>query len=316
MARLLAALTAAALLAGCGAAASEPVVGPSPIDVATPTGRPSEARFASPSATAAPSATPAPDGEPAPSDAAAPAGTAVPSGTSAPGTPAPPSTPPAPASPVPDGQPAPGTAEEAARVWVAALGAGDLDRAWAVLADASRQQVGGRPGFDAMASALAEGWGAWAFAPEVISSTTTLVSSGEGEAGTVTLAGTVSQEGTTERRGAVLGVRVLGGVAAVDPFTRPETSAEIEAPANGAAVPCDTELVAYVPAGTQVLQFSIDGFQMTPETEGADGDRQRASLELEDGMAAGDHVLTVAYVDAAGRIGGEAVTFTVPDGCG
>lgn len=50
-------------------------------------------------------------------------------------------------------------AEQAAQAWVEAIGAGDFDRAWDLLADQSRAASRGRDGFDASRTALAEGWG-------------------------------------------------------------------------------------------------------------------------------------------------------------
>jgi len=79
--------------------------------------------------------------------------------------------------------------------WVAALAAGDVDGAWELLSDHSRQSIG-RDGFDAVVTELEEGFGSWANAgptlrgvPIDVATTPTVV---------VILSGTRTVEGMVE----------------------------------------------------------------------------------------------------------------------
>ena len=214
------------------------------------------------------------------------------------------------------------TGVEAARAWIDALGNGDLDAAFAVLGDASRQQAGGRAGFESMASALAEGWGAFAYADPAYLPTS-LGTVGDGEAGVVTVLATVSQEGTTERRALPLAYRIeapgrgwSARSAVVEPFVASRAPSSIDQPASGSTVACDVALTASVPTDATAVALGIDGqATLQPEIIPTDSEVDAATAELVDGLSAGEHVLTVAFVDADGRIGAATSIFTVEQGC-
>lgn len=78
--------------------------------------------------------------------------------------------------------------------WVAALADGDLDGAWALVSPES--QAIGRDTFDGMRSGLAEGWGAWTHADDVMYSLSADASGRD----VLVIEGVVSQEGVTEAR--------------------------------------------------------------------------------------------------------------------
>jgi hypothetical protein len=207
--------------------------------------------------------------------------------------------------------------------WVAHLGAGDLGAAWSAMGPASRAHFGSESAFAAEGSALAEGYGAWSAAePDVL--VTALTSSGDGTLLIVTLFGTVEQEGARARRAEAFPVRVVDGVAHLEPFAfagELEVVVPGEPPAEGSLpmVSTDDELVVVVPRGVEAPMIRLDdghtlvcgeseGTSLT-ELEGSPG--QRCSYRPEDGLAAGTRVLTVGFSSADGTgVSAEAVLFT------
>jgi hypothetical protein len=207
--------------------------------------------------------------------------------------------------------------------WVAHLGAGDTGAAWASMGPASQAHFGSESAFAAEGSALAEGYGAWSTAePDVL--VTALTSSGDGSLLIVTLIGTVEQEGSRTRRAEAFPVRVVDGVAHLEPFAfagELEVVAPGQAPAEGSLpmVSTDDELVVVVPRGVDAPTIRLDdgktlvcgeaeGTDLT-ELEGSPG--QRCSYRPEDGLTAGTRVLTVGFVSTDGTgVAAEAVLFT------
>lgn len=241
-----------------------------------------------------------------------------PSTTSTAPDPAPTTAPPA--VPVPSFEAA---AEQAARDWVEAIGAGDLDRAWDLLADKSREAARGRESFQASRRALVEEWGAWAGAPGVTYRAATYPGLGSDEAdlpaqlprlAVVILTGTVAQEGTTAFRAVSLPVRGTADTARVEPFT--DVGMEIEPGPRQAGshprIPGATVLGAFTPAAARVVFVLDDREPVGPDdVEGADGDQQYVTFTPKPPLTPGRHTLTVAVLTAGGLVASRSVVYTV-----
>lgn len=197
-----------------------------------------------------------------------------------------------------------------AKAWIKALHDGDMEAAWTLTAEPSRERIGPYERFASMRAELAEGWGRWASAADVRFSVASLASSDAEEASVVTMVGRVAGEGPARREAAALAVRTVQGVSRVTPFEG-QRRINIARPTEGAAEDAATlELEAFVPAVPSVI-FAIDGLARTPELAGADGDQHRATLRPQPLLAAGEHVLTVAFVDGGGFLEADAVVFNV-----
>jgi hypothetical protein len=197
------------------------------------------------------------------------------------------------------------TPEEATLTFVRAVAEGRADDAFALLTEGSRRSVGGREGFEEVRTALAEGFGAFAGASPQLLRTELGDSSG-----VLTLAAPVVREGLSEFGTAVLPYREESGVTRLDPFDRAQGSAEFTAPPRDGTVAPGGRIEVLVPAGTDVL-LAVDGVPLDVESEAADGDRQRITARaLDDLQDDRLYVLLVAWVDAQGRIGADAVPFT------
>ena len=209
--------------------------------------------------------------------------------------------------------------------WVAALGEADGEAAWAALGPASRDELGSRATFDDRLSALAEGYGSWsATTPERIL-VTPLGTQGGDTLVIVTLVGEVAPEGMPERRADAFPVRIVEGVAQLEPFAD-AGSIELVVPepqvvppgGDGPLVEGD-ELVVVVPDGAGAPILRLDdaapivcgeaaGSELTP-LDGLAG--QRCSYRPEGGIAAGPRLLTVALASADGaRITATSVLFS------
>jgi hypothetical protein len=208
--------------------------------------------------------------------------------------------------------------------WVAQLGAGDMGAAWASMGPASRAHFGSESAFAAEAGSLAEGYGAWSGAEPDHVLVTALTSSGDGSLLIVTLVGTVEQEGSRSRRAEAIPVRVVGGVAHLEPFA---FAGELEVVVPGTpqaagslpTVRTDDELVVVVPRGVEAPTIRLDDGQtlVCGEAEGTDlteldgSPGQRCSYRPHDGLKAGTRVLTVGFLSADGSgVSAEAVLFT------
>ncbi|MGH9084133.1 MAG: hypothetical protein ACRDYW_01655 [Acidimicrobiales bacterium] len=213
---------------------------------------------------------------------------------------------------------------EAVLEWLAHLGAGDTGAAWASMGPASQAHFGSESAFAAEGSALAEGYGAWSAAEPDDVVVTALASSADGSLLIVTLVGTVEQEGSRSRRAEAIPVRVVDGVAHLEPFA---FAGELEVvvpgtpPAEGSLpmVSTDDELVVVVPRGVEAPTIRIDDGQtlVCGEAEGTDltelegSPGQRCSYRPHDGLKAGTRVLTVGFLSADGTgVSAEAVLFT------
>jgi hypothetical protein len=207
--------------------------------------------------------------------------------------------------------------------WLNALSSGDIDSAWAAMGPASQQHWGSKSAFEAERSGLAEGYGAWSSATPDEVHVTSLTASGDGEVVVVTLVGTVDQEGTRQQRADAFPVRVVHGVAKLEPYA---FAGELEivvpeAVASGGTRPIvevDDELIIVVPRGVEAPLIRLDdgdtlvcgqaeGTELT-ELEEAPG--QRCSYRPEGGIEPGQRVLTVAFLSPDGTgISAESVLF-------
>ena len=219
------------------------------------------------------------------------------------------------------------TAEEAARAWVQAIGAGDLDRAWDLLAEPSREYTRGRAAFEAGRTSLAESWGAWAGAEGVAYRTIAIPGLGSEEAtdlpadiprlAVVILSGSVAQEGRTEFGAVSLPVRGTVGSARVDPFTDVAIALEPGPAESGThpRIPGATVLSAYTPAAAKVWFVLDDRAPVAPDdVEGADGDQQYVSITPAPVLSTGLHTVTVAALTVDGRVASRSTVYDVtPD---
>jgi hypothetical protein len=207
-------------------------------------------------------------------------------------------------------------AEQAARAWVDAVGAGDFDRAWDLLGDQSREATGGRAAFEASRTELSEGWGAWAGVPGV-SYRAVALGNPAGDLprlAVVTLTGMVEQEGTTVFRALSMAVRGTVEQPRVDLFADAGIELHPGGPdgSGSTPIPGPTTLRAYTPAGAKVWFVLDDRLPAGPDrTEGADGDQQLASLTPAPALPSGRHVLTVAALMVNDRILTRSTVYTV-----
>lgn len=210
-------------------------------------------------------------------------------------------------------------AEQAARAWVQAIGAGDFDRAWDLLSDQSKKAIRGRDGFDASRTGLAEGWGAWSGVPGVSYRVVPL----PGVAGdrpselprlaVVTLTGVVEQEGTTAFRALSMAVRGTVEEPRVDLFAHVGIELQPGPDASGRArIPGRTTLGAVTPAGAKVWFVLDDRAPAAPDDlAGADGDQQWATFTPTPALTSGRHVLTVAALLVNGQVLTRSIVYTV-----
>jgi len=107
-----------------------------------------------------------------------------------------------------------GNAVAAFQDWVGALRAGEVDRAWDLMAATSQLAIGSFANFDGMATELAEGWGSWAtvedpgYSLEVDQAGRTLL----------VVNGVVHPEGMTEHKEVGVPLVESDGVLLVSPF--------------------------------------------------------------------------------------------------
>ncbi len=294
---------AAVVLAGCGGGAGAAATGPAatgPAATGPAVAEPAAAATQTAPAPAAPPATPNP--EPSPAAAGQDSvGTAL--------------------AIAPEGLEAPEAV--AAAAWIAAVAQGDHTTAWSLLGPRSQAELGSQERLTAMGAELREGWGAWATAPDrVIFRSGVLSSSGEGRLSVVTLVGTVTQEGVTERRTiAVPAYAVADSDDPADgrfePFAEAGTDLTIEIPGEGATVWCEETAAVYAtgPMEYATATASLDGaapFEPDFRTELAEPGR--IVFPLPDPPGAGEHVVTLALVTEAGSIYADASRYTA-GGC-
>lgn len=199
-------------------------------------------------------------------------------------------------------------ADDTVRTWVEALAEGESEAAWDLVAERSREAIGGFDAFTDLRSALAEGFGAWAGAGEDAFSVVPL-DTGEDEAlSLVVLQGTIPQEGPPAPAADAVPVRTTAEGSLVEPFL--DLGAVEHQPPPGTAVPAEPTLTALVPAGVEVRFLVDDRGAQAPSTEAAAGG-QRASLEVEDPLEPGPHSLTVVLTTPGGEISTSTALYQV-----
>ena len=219
-----------------------------------------------------------------------------------------------------DGQDA---SSEAVLAWVADLGSGDADAAWAAMGETSKAHFGSQSAFEGELSALAEGYGAWSATDPDEVHVTPIISNDDGTIAVVTLMGTVQQEGATHRRADAFPVRIVDGEVWLEPFAFagdlelvvPEGGPGGEAPPT---VDAGEELVIVVPSGAEAPVLRLDGGEpvICGRAEGTeltplDGvPAQRCSYLPEGGISAGPHTFTAAFMGSDGAsISAESLLF-------
>ncbi|MGH9276201.1 MAG: hypothetical protein ACRDZU_16275 [Acidimicrobiales bacterium] len=216
-----------------------------------------------------------------------------------------------------------GLPTNAVLAWVGALSTGDLDAAWTAMGPASQAHWGSKSAFEAERTGLAEGYGAWSAATPDDVYITSLTASGDGEVVVVTLVGTVDQEGSRQHRADAFPVRVVDGVARLEPFAfAGELEIVVPEPVpDGSSRPIvqsDDELVVVVPRGVDAPMIRLDDGQtlVCGEAEGTElteletAPGQRCSYRPDGGIEAGVRVFTVAFLSPDGTgISAESVLF-------
>lgn len=210
-------------------------------------------------------------------------------------------------------------AEQAARAWVQAIGAGDFDRAWDLLSDQSRKATRGRTGFDASRAVLTEEWGAWSGVAGVSYRAVSLPGVASDlpaelpRLAVVTLTGVVEQEGSTAFRALAMAVRGTVEEPRVDLFA--DAGIELQPGPDGSGgtrIPARTNLGAYTPAGAKVWFVLDDRAPADPaHLEGADGDQQWVTFTPKPALTSGRHVLTVAALMVNGQVLTRSIVYTV-----
>ena len=200
-------------------------------------------------------------------------------------------------------------ADDTVRAWVEALAEGELEAAWDLVAERSREAIGGFEAFTDLRSALAEGFGAWAGAGQDAFAVVPL-DAGEDEAlSLVVLRGAIPQEGPPAAAADAVPVRTNSQGSLVEPFL--DLGAVEHQPPPGTAIPSEPRLAALVPAGPEVRFVVGDRGAQAPLTEAADGGRQRASLEVDVPLEPGPHSLTVVLTTPGGEISTSTALYQV-----
>lgn len=213
--------------------------------------------------------------------------------------------------------------KEAVLTWVAALGQGDMEAAWASMGSASQDHFGSESAFESEVANMAGAYGAWSAATPNDVIVTPVGPAADGVLVVVTLVGTVSQGGTKQERADAFPVRIVDGTAHVEPFAfAGEVEVVVPEPVSTAGtrpvVRSDDKLVVVVPRGVEAPMIRLDdgdtlvcgesaGTELT-ELDGAPG--QRCSYQPDGGIPAGTRVLTVAFASPDGSgISAESVLF-------
>lgn len=242
----------------------------------------------------------------------------------------------APERPMPAASPTPSPTDDASALdevvpaldrWLEAVGDGDANAAWRLMAESSRASFdGGFAEFEQLADAeLAEGFGAWAGATGLEHKVTTVVSSDSEAVVVVTLAGDVSQEYPAGPLARAVPVRVVGQSVRVDPFgaeagvevSWPESTPDPETGAPmSPVVAADETFSANVPVGART-DFVVHRVGEGDETDTwiargtAEGSDALAEWSPRSPLDDGDYVLTVIADPGDGTFPVGTARFTV-----
>jgi len=210
---------------------------------------------------------------------------------------------------------------EAVLAWVAAMAAGDTERAWDLLGPASKAHFGSRAAFAAQGTAGAD-YAAWASSAPDDAVVMTVPSQGA-QVLVVTLVGSAERDGVRHWWAEAVPVRLVDGNRVVEPYAF-AGEIDVEVPGAGLAaeplpvVSADDELVVIVPRGVDAPALSLDGHAPvicgaaagTTLTQLEDAPGQRCTYRPAKGFAPGRSMLTVAFVAPDGLgIAAESVMF-------
>jgi hypothetical protein len=194
--------------------------------------------------------------------------------------------------------------EEAFLSFVRAAAEGRTDDGYALLAASSQAAVGGPEGFAGLSTELAEGFGAFAGASPQLLRTEL------GDGGVLTVAAPVEREGMSELATEAVPYRVEDGAARLELFDRAPGQVELVAPPTGGRMSPGGPIEVEVPAADDVV-LALDGVALAVQSETSERGGQRLHAQAPDELLDDRvYVLTVAWVDAEGRFGGAATSFT------
>jgi lipoprotein-anchoring transpeptidase ErfK/SrfK len=146
--------------------------------------------------------------------------------------------------------------------WLELVGRGDMDAAWDAMAESSRLALGSKDLFVSFGTELEEGWGAWASAEDLAFDVGETVDHPRGTVTAVEISGTVSQEGMSEDRVAVIKVVTSDGVSKASPFEEFDEIAERIYDDERPAVPADSgtgRRIVYANVAQRVWLIEEDG---------------------------------------------------------
>jgi hypothetical protein len=197
--------------------------------------------------------------------------------------------------------------------WVDDLRAGHGEEAWRALGSESQAHFGSQAAFEGQLTSLAADYGSWAAGEPDQVLVTPVLTDGDSTIAVVTLVSTVTVAGSPQHRADAFPVRVVDGVVHVEPFALAgpmEVVVPDPTPSDGlpAVMTGDDELVIVVPSDAQppVLRLDDGPAVVCGEAEGteliplADTPGQRCAYSPVDGISAGEHTLTMAFVGADG----------------
>jgi len=202
---------------------------------------------------------------------------------------------------------------EAVLAWVDDLRAGHGDEAWGALGPGSKAHFGSQGAFEEQLTALADGYGTWSGSQPEQVLITPVQADGDSTLAVVTLVGTVMVDGVEQHRADAFPVRVVDGKAHLEPYAfagEMEVVVPEDVPSDGTRPPVDPgeELIIVVPSGAQAPVLRLDDGEPvicgkaegTELTELEDTPGQRCAYLPTDGISAGEHTLTVAFLGADG----------------
>jgi hypothetical protein len=203
--------------------------------------------------------------------------------------------------------------EPRVREWLLAIQNSDEDAAWAMMTPEAQAEVG-RARFDEdMQSALPEGLGAFAQAPDF--RFVAVASAGSEAAVVAVLSGEVTREGTTEVDARAIPVRIVGDEVLIDEVFDVRYMEMLAVFASESAGPFsfhkgDELIVEFLqPQGAAEVYISVDD-DRTPLPTEFDPNTGTATATLDRDLAEGDHIATVVVQHKSGRLYPDTVFFT------
>ena len=179
-----------------------------------------------------------------------------------------------------------------ASAWLQAIADGDDDRAIALTATRSLEEVGGPEGFEAMDIELAEGWGAWGRAENVEMTVRSLPF--PKDAAIVILHGMVSQEGPPRESWNALPIIATDDGDRVEPFV--DLGSITVDPAEGSTIAVGDQLAAITPAGLDTYLILDDRDTEMPALKDVEASGARWLSDPITELEAGVHASTVVVV--------------------